>query len=137
MIVAERIHFETRGYRDVFNITDEVEKLVTEHGLELGHVLLFAVGSTTGLTTLEYEPGLIADIQDFLEDLLPYRDAYKHHATWGDDNGSSHLQSALLGTDLLVPVEKGRLVLGTWQQIVFLDLDTRPRRREVVVHLHF
>jgi secondary thiamine-phosphate synthase enzyme len=92
-------------------------------------------GSTAGITTVEYEPGLVRDLKEFFETLLPERQDYHHHQTWGDDNGSSHLRAALLGPSLLVPVEDGKLLLGSWQQVVLVDFDTRPRRRRLIVQV--
>lgn len=107
-----------------------------ESGLREGLATVSAIGSTTGITTLEYEPGLVnSDVAAFLEQLAPYSKDYVHNQTWGDDNGSSHLRSALIGTSQSFPFVEGKLMLGTWQQIVFIDFDTRPRQRQVVIQL--
>jgi secondary thiamine-phosphate synthase enzyme len=98
-------------------------------------VTVFCQGSTGGVTTIEYEPGLKHDIRAFLETLLPYDRDYEHHKTWNDDNGSAHLRSALIGPSLTVPFVRKELSLGTWQQIVFLDFDTRPRKRTLILQV--
>jgi secondary thiamine-phosphate synthase enzyme len=98
-------------------------------------VVLFVIGSTAGLTTIEYEPGAIADLGRAFEKLAPKGGEYEHHMRWGDDNGHSHVRAALLGPSLAVPFRDGRLTVGTWQQIVLVDFDTRPRQREVVAQV--
>jgi secondary thiamine-phosphate synthase enzyme len=99
-------------------------------------VLISAIGSTTGITTVEYEPGLVEhDIAEMLNKLAPYGVNYEHNKTWGDDNGAAHLRSTLIGTSQTIPFENGKLILGTWQQIIFMDFDTRPRNREIVVQI--
>ena len=99
-----------------------------------GQVSVFGIGSTTGISTLEYEPGLVNyDVKELLEQLMPYDKDYHHNQTWGDDNGSAHLRSLLMGTSHVIPFVKGKLLLGTWQQVVFVDFDTQPRDRRVVL----
>jgi len=102
--------------------------------LTQGNATVFAIGSTTGITTIEYEPGLVnQDIREIYEKIAPYGKDYKHNLTWGDDNGAAHLRSMLTGTSLTVPFDNGTFVLGTWQQVVFIDFDTRPRERKVLI----
>ena len=100
-----------------------------------GQILVFVPGSTAGVTTVEFEPGLVRDLNEFFEKLIPEGRDYHHHATWGDDNGSSHVRAAIVGPSLMIPFSGGRLLLGTWQQVVLVDFDTRPRQRNVVLQL--
>lgn len=133
-IETRTIHFNTKGRTDIINLTPWVSEQLTDTGLKEGQITVFAIGSTTGISTLEYEPGLVDhDVEDMFEQLAPYRKNYHHNQTWGDDNGSAHLRSLLTGTSYTVPFLAGKLLLGTWQQIVFLDFDTRPRDRRVVL----
>jgi secondary thiamine-phosphate synthase enzyme len=129
------IQFRTRGNGDIVDITPEVAGTVRASGLAAGIVTLFSPSATSALTTIEYEAGCIQDLQRLFDELaLPERD-YAHNARWGDGNGHSHVRAALLGASLTVPFSAGRLALGTWQQIVFVDFDNRPRRRELVAQL--
>jgi secondary thiamine-phosphate synthase enzyme len=100
-----------------------------------GSVLIFVSGSTASVSTMEYEPNLADDVKGVLNDIAPYGRDYKHHETWGDDNGPAHVRATLMGPGLTVPFENGKLLLGTWQQIVVLDFDTRPRSREIVIQV--
>ena len=109
-----------------------VQNELTRSGLQEGQAAVFISGSTAGVTTVEFEPGLVKDLNAFFQKLIPEGPDYHHHETWGDDNGSSHLRAALLKPSLTIPFAVGRLLLGTWQQVVVIDFDTRPRRREVV-----
>lgn len=131
------ISVSTKGNRDVVDLTPQLREAVRAQGIEAGIAVVFAPGSTAGITTIEYEPGLRKDIDDFLEQLAPYGRDYRHHETWHDDNGSSHLQAALIGPQCTVPVVGGEPALGRWQQVVLIDCDTRPRRREILVQLMF
>ncbi|HEY3245472.1 MAG TPA: secondary thiamine-phosphate synthase enzyme YjbQ [Phycisphaerae bacterium] len=127
---------QTAGGSEVRNITDEVAACVARGGLRSGLATVFVVGSTAGITTTEYEPGLARhDLKAAFERLAPEDGVYRHEETWKDDNGHSHVRAALLGPSLAVPVAAGRLTLGQWQQIVLIDFDTRPRQRRVVVQL--
>jgi secondary thiamine-phosphate synthase enzyme len=134
-IVTDRVQLRTRGETQVLDITQEVAALVQKHGLRHGQVLVFVVGSTAGLTTVEYEPGLVEDLPEAFERLAPRQGRYHHEETWHDGNGYAHVRASLLGCSLAIPVEGGALLLGTWQQIVLVDFDNRPRRRELVVQL--
>ncbi len=130
------IKFETKGRNQILDITQKVEDVIRASGFVEGNVTLFGVGSTTGLSTIEFEPGLVqGDIPDLFEKLAPYNANYEHHNTWGCDNGASHVRSTLMGSSLVVPFIDQKLTLGTWQQIIFIDFDTRPRSRKVVVQL--
>ena len=134
-IVTDRVRVQTRGETHILDITQEISALVKKHGLRHGQALVFVVGSTAGLTTVEFEPGLVEDLPEAFERLAP-RDAHYHHEdTWHDGNGYAHVRASLLGCSLAIPVEDGEMLLGTWQQVVLVDFDNRPRRREVVVQL--
>ncbi len=133
MIETIEITLETRGRCDVKDVTASVHNALQKSGLREGQVLIFVGGSTAGVTTIEFEPGLIKDIGEFFQQIIPEGGAYHHHATWGDDNGASHVRAALLKPSLTVPFCAGTLLLGDWQQIVLVDFDTRPRRRKLVL----
>ena len=135
MLNTEYIRIKTRGRRDVVDLTPMIQDLVSKSGTTSGIAVAFIPGSTAAITAIEFEPGLVKDIDIFFERLLPYKDYYHHHETWHDDNGAAHLQAAIIGPSLTVPVVDGRITLGTWQQIVLIDFDTRPRDREVVVQI--
>lgn len=135
MVSTDYISLQSRGHREVHDLTPAVNEILSSHGVENGIVTVFAPGSTAAVTTIEYEAGLEKDIDEYLDRLFPYGEHYHHHDTWHDDNGSSHLQAALLGPSLTVPVVGGKLTLGTWQQIVLIDCDTRSRSRKIVVQM--
>ena len=134
-VTTQALEFATRGNGDTRDITPDVAAAVTSSGLRDGIVALFVVGSTAGLTTIEYEPGAVADFSAALERMAPRDIDYEHQLRWHDDNGHSHVRAALLGPSLVVPFSGGSLALGTWQQIVLVDFDTRPRKRQVVAQL--
>lgn len=134
-ILTERIERKTRGNGDLQDITRDVAGLVHGSQLRNGNVTLFVIGSTAGLTTFEYEPGLIEDLQEFYEKLAPAKKPYHHDATWGDANGFSHVRASFTGPSLVVPFQGGRLFLGTWQQLVLAEFDNRPRNRTVIVQI--
>jgi secondary thiamine-phosphate synthase enzyme len=135
MIVTARREVRTNGQGDAHDITPLVQAVVTGAALADGIATITVVGSTAGITTIEFEPGAVADLNGLLDRLAPREALYQHHLRWGDDNGSSHVRAALVGPSLTIPVTARELVLGTWQQIVLLEFDTRARRREVVVQL--
>jgi secondary thiamine-phosphate synthase enzyme len=135
MVSTLELHLHTRGNCDIQDITPQVAGAVKDSDLRAGIVTVFCPGSTGGLTTIEYESGALADLQQVLDEVAPPDRNYRHHLRWGDDNGHSHVRSALVGPSLTVPFVEGRLTLGTWQQIVFLDFDTRPRSRRLVVQV--
>ena len=126
---------ETNGRTDILDITTQVERAVSASGVQSGIVLAFTPGSTAGLTTIEYEPGAISDLKDAIARIAPEGAAYAHDARWGDGNGFSHVRAALLGPSLALPLREGALVTGTWQQIVLVDFDNRPRSRRVEVQI--
>lgn len=135
MVITEHISVKTKGYTDVVDITSECQELINGAGLQGGVITVFNPGSTGGLTTIEYEPNLVKDLKDALEVFAPADKAYAHSNTWHDDNGSSHIRSSLMGPSISVPFVNGELTLGTWQQIIFCDFDTRGRKRELVVQI--
>ncbi len=136
MVVETRnLRFKTSGNAEVLDITGRVQQSLQESSITHGTVTVFAVGSTAGITTIEYESGLVGDIKDLWDRLVPARTGYGHDQAWGDGNGHSHLRSALTGTSLTIPVVSKRLTLGTWQQIVYIDFDNRPRSREVILQI--
>lgn len=136
MTHSDRLELHTHGHCHVLDITDEVARILRDSGVRDGILVVFVVGSTAGITTTEAEPGLLThDLKAFYERIAPTNHYYKHEETWHDDNGHSHVRAAALGPSLSVPVVDGRMTLGTWQQIVLLDFDTRSRRREVVVQI--
>ena len=128
--VTEEIHFNTKGEIDIIDLTYDVEKIVDKSGVMTGTATVFIPGATGAITTIEYEPNLIQDFKDLLEELVPSSKHYRHPV-----NGRSHLRASLIGPSVSVPISNGRLLLGTWQQIVFLELDTRPRSRRVIVQI--
>ncbi len=135
MVFTQELALRTSGEHDVKDITDEVAQAIRESKLQNGVVTVFCPGSTGGLTTIEYESGVIADLKQVLEEITPPNRPYRHHQRWGDDNGHSHIRAALMGPSLTVPFVKGALTLGTWQQIVFCEFDTRPRSRRLVIQV--
>ena len=135
MIVSKQLTVKTRGNGDTLDITPGVERAIAESNLGTGVVTLFVVGSTAALTTIEYEDGAVSDLARAIERMAPRGLEYEHHLRWGDDNGHSHVRAALLGPSLSVPFVGGRLTLGTWQQIILIDFDTRARQREVVAQV--
>ncbi len=126
---------ETSGQGDVQDLTAIVAGALHTSALTSGLVTVAVIGSTAGITTIEFEPGAVADLNKVWEQLAPRHGTYEHHLRWGDDNGSSHVRAAMLGPSLSIPFEAGRLLVGTWQQVVLIEFDTRPRSREVVVQL--
>lgn len=129
------ITFETKGNTDVIDITSFLREIVEEENCRDAVLFLSVIGSTAGLTTMEYEPGLEKDLKACFEKLFPYRKDYAHNAVWSDDNGHSHLRSSFIKTSMFISVTEGNLDLGTWQQVVFIDFDTRPRKRKIVVKI--
>ena len=132
---TESILLSTHGDTDICDITKELERLVTGSGLTSGTLTVFCPSSTSGLTTVEFEPGAVADLKRMFEELIPQGRAYAHNATWDDGNGHSHMCAALLGPSLSIPFVQKTLTLGAWQQVVYLDFDIRPRHRELVVQM--
>ena len=130
-----QFEISTKVENDILDITSNVAKIVTESKIENGIVCVFIAGSTGAITTIEFEPGLLKDIPDALERMMPKEITYEHHLRWQDGNGHSHVRAAVLGPSLSVPINSGMMILGTWQQIVFLELDARPRNRKIHVQI--
>jgi secondary thiamine-phosphate synthase enzyme len=135
-IKTSTFHVKTSGATDIININPHVEKVVSESSLSDGFILLFIAGSTASITTIEYESGVVNDLKKAIERIAPHDILYEHDNRWGDGNGHSHVSAALLGPSLTIPLVNGRMLLGTWQQIVLCDFDNRPRMREVIVQGH-
>jgi secondary thiamine-phosphate synthase enzyme len=135
MVVTRKLRVATRGQGDAHDLTDAVAAALTESSVHAGTATIFVVGSTATLTTIEFEPGAIADLNRLLEQIAPRGGDYRHHLRWRDDNGSSHVRAALMGPSVTIPFADGKLLLGTWQQIMLLELDTRARQREIVVQI--
>lgn len=135
MIETHTTSISTKGQGDAHDLTDAVGRAVAQSAIRSGIVIIFVGGSTAGITTIEFEPGAVADLSAVFEELAPRRADYRHHLRWGDDNGSSHVRAALLGPSLTVPFKDKQLLLGTWQQIALFEFDTRPRRRELVIQI--
>jgi len=129
------IEINTKGNCQLTDITEKVQSVITSNRFVEGNVSLFAIGSTTGITTIEYEPGLIKDYPAFFEKIIPSNVSYHHDQTWHDGNGHSHIRSALQKTSFSVPFKDGNLLLGTWQQIIFVDFDNRARSRKIIVQI--
>jgi secondary thiamine-phosphate synthase enzyme len=134
-VKSHKISFNTHGNAEMVNLTDQVSATIVESGLQNGIVALFCPSSTSALTTLEYEPGVVKDLTRLFDEVAPADRPYAHHAAWNDYNGHSHVRSALVGPSLVVPFTNGQLILGTWQQIIYLEFDVRPRHRELVAQV--
>ena len=135
MIVTKYLSVETKGNTDIIDITEDCQSVISSSGLKDGVITVFNPGSTGGITTIEYEPNLVKDLKNSLEIVAPSDKTYEHSKTWHDDNGSSHVRSSLMGPSMAVPFQDGELILGAWQQIVFCDFDTRPRKRRLVLQI--
>lgn len=135
MIATEYINLSTRGFTDIIDITGDVEKKISQSGLTKGVVTVFVPGATGGLTTIEYEPGLLKDLPKALEKIAPEEGHYHHHETWNDGNGSAHIRAALMGPSISAPFLKGKMTLGTWQQVIFCDFDNKARSRRLIVQI--
>ena len=135
MLKTTSISFSTHGNADVHNLTDEVAGAIGKSALKSGTVTIFCQSSTSALTTIEYESGCVSDLRRLFDEIIPSDREYAHNARWGDGNGHSHVRAALLGASLTVPFVENEMTLGTWQQIIHVDFDTRPRQRQVVVQI--
>jgi secondary thiamine-phosphate synthase enzyme len=133
--VSHEITVQTRGDGDVLDLTAQVTGFVDSTGVGSGIVVVAVVGSTAGVTTIEYEPGLVADLRKAFDRVAPSGVAYEHDSRWGDGNGHAHVRASMLGPSLTLPVVQGKVELGTWQQVVLVDFDTRPRTRRVVIQV--
>ena len=135
MVKTSTISLSTRGDADVHDITRELANAVAAAGVHDGAVIVFCSSSTSAITTIEYEAGALKDLRRVFDEMVPENRDYAHNARWGDGNGHSHVRASLLGASLTVPVSNGRLALGTWQQVIHIDFDNRPRQRELTVQI--
>ncbi|MBA7630800.1 hypothetical protein ES703_38325 [subsurface metagenome] len=135
MVITKKISLQSKGQCDIIDITPQVEERVAETNIKNGIATLFVAGSTAGVTTIEFESGVLSDFQSMWERSVPQNIPYDHDRRWGDGNGYSHVRASLLGASLVVPVNDKRLTLGTWQQIVLVDFDNRPRSREIILQI--
>src|SRR5262245_45134972 len=135
MVVTHTHQLSTSGQGDAHDLTHPVARVVAASGIASGIVTVFVIGSTAGVTTIEFEPGAVADLNAVFESLAPRDGAYRHHLRWGDDNGSSHVRAALLGPSVTIPFARSKLLVGTWQQIMLIEFDTGPRDRELVIQI--
>ena len=135
MVVTKKISLQSKGNCDIIDITPQVEQQIAGADVNSGTVTLFVAGSTAGITTIEFEPGLISDFPDMWERIVPSNIPYNHDRRWGDGNGHAHVRASLLGASLVVPFNDKRLTLGTWQQIVLVDFDNRPRSRQLILQI--
>ncbi|KYK32032.1 MAG: secondary thiamine-phosphate synthase enzyme [Thermoplasmatales archaeon SG8-52-3] len=131
----EEINIKTKGEVDIIDITNQVQSIVNKSKINTGIACIFVPGSTGAITTIEYEPGLKKDLPRALQKIAPKGEHYNHHETWHDDNGHSHVRASLMGPSLTIPLINGRVIHGTWQQIVFIELDTSPRNRNLIVQI--
>jgi secondary thiamine-phosphate synthase enzyme len=132
---TKNLNLNSKGDADILDITDQVAAALGESGLQNGMLTVFTPSATSALTTIEYESGCLADLRRLFDEIVDPDRAYAHNARWGDGNGHSHVRAALLGASFTVPFVQGRLTLGTWQQIIFVDFDNRPRRRQLVIQI--
>jgi secondary thiamine-phosphate synthase enzyme len=131
----DELNFKTNGEVDIIDITDNIQTVINKSKIKNGIACVFVPGSTGSITTIEYEPGLKKDFPRALQKIAPKGDHYDHHETWHDDNGHSHVRASLMGPSITIPLKDGRLIHGTWQQIVFVELDTRTRNRNIIVQI--
>ncbi len=134
-IITKSIKIQSKGESDIIDLNDMVSEKITESGISNGIVTVFVAGSTGALTTIEYEPGLLKDFPDMLSRIAPNEINYEHEERWHDGNGRSHVKASLVGPSLTIPFKDGSLLLGTWQQIVFIELDTRGRSRNLILQI--
>lgn len=135
MVKTGSIALTTRGETDIHDITEAIADVISQSGLKSGVVTVFCPSSTSALTTIEYESGAVSDLKRLFEEIIPQSREYAHNARWHDGNGHSHVRAALLGPSLTIPFVNGELTLGTWQQVIYVDFDNKPRRRELVVQM--
>jgi secondary thiamine-phosphate synthase enzyme len=134
-IINRKLTYDTKATGNLINITNDLAKTLKDTNFQIGNLTAFVSGSTAGITTFEYEPGLIRDVGEFYENLVPSNRYYHHDETWGDANGFSHIRATLTGQSLTIPFENGRLLLGIWQQVVLAEFDNRPRKREITIQI--
>jgi secondary thiamine-phosphate synthase enzyme len=135
MVFGKKISLSTRGFSDIRNITDQVREIIGQSGVKNGLAVVFVIGSTASISTIEYEPARVEDVREQLEEFIPSSKRTRHSQTWGDDNGFSHIRATFMGPGITVPISGGALILGTWQQIVVIDHDNRPRSRQIFIQV--
>jgi len=135
MNYSRTINITTKGFSDIIDLTHMVDDIISQSCINEGMVNISAIGSTASITTMEFEPALVEDFKEKLEQLISSKEHSRHSETWGDDNGFSHMRASLMGPGVTMPVSSGRLVRGTWQQVVYIDHDNRPRDRDIFVQL--
>jgi len=135
MVYGKTITISTAGFSDIINVSDQVQSTVSASGIQDGLAAVTVIGSTASVTTIEYEPALVEDMKELFEKIIPRTIRSRHSETWGDDNGFSHMRASLMGPGITLPVVDGRILLGTWQQIVVVDHDNRPRNRDVRIQI--
>ncbi|MFC2012042.1 secondary thiamine-phosphate synthase enzyme YjbQ [Chloroflexota bacterium] len=135
MVVTKKISLQTKGDCDIVDITSQIAQQVAGAGIDSGTATVFVSGSTAGLTTIEFEPGVVSDFKAMWDRLVPQDIRYDHDRAWGDGNGHSHVRASLLGSSMVIPFNDKRLTLGTWQQIILVDFDNRPRSRQLIVQI--
>ena len=135
MVYGKTITISTVGFSDIINVSDQVQSTVSASGIQDGLAAVTVIGSTASVTTIEYEPALVEDMKELFEKIIPRTIRSRHSETWGDDNGFSHMRASLMGPGITLPVVDGRILLGTWQQIVVVDHDNRPRNRDVRIQI--
>lgn len=134
-VYNDKINIDSKGENDIIDITEDVQNIVSKSKLNEGICLVFVAGSTGTLSTIEYEDGLKHDFPKILEKIAPKNQKYKHHLTWHDDNGRSHCKATLMGSSITIPFQNNKIIHGTWQQLIFMELDTRPRNRNLIVQI--
>ncbi|RMF58848.1 MAG: YjbQ family protein [Calditrichaeota bacterium] len=134
-IKTDSLPLSTRGFTDIVDITPDLQEALKKSDLQEGNMLVFVPGSTAGLTTIEYESGLIRDLKEYFEKIAPMNARYYHNERWHDGNGYAHIRASFLKPSLTIPFKNGRLILGTWQQVILVDFDNRPRQRNLVVQM--
>lgn len=134
-VITDKIAVSTKGFNDIIDITEQVQEILKKHQVKNGNVTIFVSGSTAGVTTIEYESGLLKDLPEAFERIAPMDKRYHHDSRWGDDNGYAHVRASILGASLTIPFADGRLLVGTWQQVVLVDFDNRPRSRNIVIQI--
>lgn len=134
-IINEKFTLDTKGFNHIIDITKKIKEKISKHNLINAQVLIYTPGSTTSITSIEYEPGLLKDLPEVLDKLIPMNHAYHHDETWQDGNGYAHIRASIIGNSLNIPITEGSLSLGTWQQIVLIDFDNKPRTRQVIIQI--
>ena len=134
-IISERFSINTKGFTDIVNITGKVQEIVNNHKLDNASVLVYVPGSSASITTIEYEPGLLKDLPEAFEKFAPVNKVYHHDETWHDGNGYAHVRASMIGNSEIFPVVNSELLLGTWQQIILVDFDNKPRTRSIIVQI--